>query len=69
MTDDAASIQFQTQWKEGLHSTMDGHSCAVEFTMGIPTVYFPTRSRWEARALDWARGQWERVHNRAWVSF
>jgi hypothetical protein len=29
--------------------------------VGRSRVYFPLRERWEARAPDWAKGQWERV--------
>ena len=55
-------IQFQTRWKEELHGTVDGHTFVVEYAMGIPTVYFPTRARWESKAPEWVRNQWERVN-------
>ncbi|EEF62540.1 hypothetical protein Cflav_PD5175 [Pedosphaera parvula Ellin514] len=40
---------------------MDERCFIIELTMGILTVYFPTRPKWEAGAPDWAKHQWERV--------
>jgi len=53
---------------------MDGHTFIVELTMGVLTVYFPSQSKWDASAPDWAKNQWERViplnvEERAWVMF
>jgi hypothetical protein len=56
-----SKVQFQPKWKEDLVGTMDGRRFVVEITMGILTVYFPTQSKWEASAADWASHQWERV--------
>ena len=56
-----SKVQFEPKWKEELICTMDGKRFVVELTMGILTVYFPTKSKWEATAPDWAKQQWERV--------
>jgi len=56
-----SKVQFQPKWKEELVCTMDGRRFVVEMTMGVLTVYFPTQSKWETSAPDWARHQWERV--------
>jgi hypothetical protein len=56
-----SKVQFQPKWKEELVCTMDGRSFVVELTMGVLTVYFPTQSKWQTSAPDWAKQQWERV--------
>jgi len=56
-----AKVQFEPKWKEELICTMDGRRFVIEITMGVLTVYFPTKSRWEATAPDWAKPQWERA--------
>jgi hypothetical protein len=56
-----STVQFQPKWKEELVCTMDGRSFVVELTMGVLTVYFPTQTKWEASAPEWARQHWERV--------
>lgn len=56
-----SKVQFRPKWKEELVCTMDGRSFVVELTMGILTVYFPTHSKWESSAPEWARPHWERV--------
>jgi hypothetical protein len=48
-------------WKEQLVCTMDNKRFVIELTMGALKVFFPTRSKWEASAPDWAKGHWERV--------
>lgn len=55
-------VQFQPEWKELLTCTMDGKTFTVELTMGVPTVYFPAKSKWEETAPAWAKAQWERVN-------
>jgi hypothetical protein len=57
----ASQVQFEPRWKEELVCTRDGRTFAVEMTMDIITVYFPTQSKWEASAPEWALQQWERV--------
>jgi hypothetical protein len=57
----SSTVQFQPKWKEELICTMDGRTFTVEITMGILTVYFPTKAKWEATAPNWAKQQWERV--------
>jgi hypothetical protein len=54
-------VRFQPKWKELLVCTMDGKTFSVELTMGVLTVYFPEKAKWEATAPAWARGQWNRV--------
>jgi hypothetical protein len=56
-----STVQFEPRWKELLVCTMDGKNVVVELTMGVLTVYFPTKSRWESSAPEWAKNQWERV--------
>ena len=57
-----SKVQFHPRWKEELVCTMDGHQFIVELTMGVLTVYFPTKERWQASAPEWAKGHWDRVH-------
>jgi hypothetical protein len=59
----ASKVQFEPKWKEELVCTMDGRRFVVELTMGVLTVYFPTLSKWDASAPEWARGQWQRVRD------
>lgn len=56
-----SKVQFQPKWKEELVCTLDGRGFVIEMTMGVPTVYLPTQSKWELSAPEWARPQWERV--------
>jgi hypothetical protein len=56
-----STVQFEPRWKEELVCTMDGRKFVVELTMGVLTAYFPTQSKWESSAPEWARHQWERV--------
>ncbi|MEJ7138602.1 hypothetical protein [Amphibiibacter pelophylacis] len=56
-----SKVQFQPKWKEELVCTMDGMSFIIEQSTGVITVYFPTQTRWESLAPEWARQQWERV--------
>lgn len=56
-----SKVQFEPKWKEELVCTMDGKKFIVELTMGVLTVYFPTKSKWATSAPEWARPQWERV--------
>ena len=58
-----SKVQFQPKWKEELVCTMDGKSFVIELTMGVLTVYFPTQSKWEASAPEWAMQQWTRVEH------
>lgn len=55
------NIQFEPKWKELLECTMDGHKFTVEITMGTLAVYFPTQSKWESQAPEWAKNCWYRV--------
>lgn len=59
----SAKVQFEPKWKEELICTMDAKRFTIELTMGVLTVYFPTRSKWETIAPDWAKPHWERVKN------
>ena len=56
-----SKVQFQPKWKEELVCNIDGRRLTVEITMGVLTVYFPTKATWEATAPNWAKEQWERV--------
>ena len=40
---------------------MDGRCFVIELTMGVITVYFPTQSKWESSAPEWARQHWDRI--------
>ena len=59
----ASKVQFEPKWKEELVCTMDERRFVIELTMGALTVYFPTPSKWDASAPEWAKGQWERVRS------
>lgn len=58
-----SKVQFHPRWKEELVCSMDGRQFIMEITMGQLVAYLPTQQRWEACAPDWAKGQWQRVHD------
>ncbi len=37
---------------------MDEHEFILEYSMGVETAYFPTQSKWESDAPDWAKDSW-----------
>jgi hypothetical protein len=57
-TDD---IEFRPRWREELEAiTPQGK---MVFEMGVGSgmhVYFPDEQRWNAKAPDWAKAQWQR---------
>jgi hypothetical protein len=59
--ENVSKLQFEPKWKEELICTLDGRKFVLELTMGILTVYFPTKSKWDACAPEWAKSHWERV--------
>ena len=54
-------VQFEPRWKEELLCSIDGHTFIVEMTMGVLTVYMPTKSKWEQIAPEWAKSHWQRI--------
>lgn len=49
---------FQPKWKEELICSADGQQFILEFPMGSPTVYLPTKESWQAKAPQWASPHW-----------
>lgn len=58
----ATRITFEPRWKEELVCTMDGRRFVIELTMGQLHAYLPSKETWERDAPDWAKDQWDRVH-------
>lgn len=57
----ASKVNFQPRWKEELVCTLWDQTFIIDMTMGVPTVYFPTQSRWEKAAPEWAKPEWARI--------
>lgn len=53
------TYQFQAKWKEELICKTAVGEFILEFPMGNPTVYMPTKGRWISVAPRWAENHWE----------
>ena len=51
----APKYQFNVRWKEELVCSCPEGALVLDFTMGVPTVYFPSEEIWQQRAPAWAK--------------
>ena len=60
--------EFEMKWKEDLYCKAKEGTLIFEITMGVYHVYFPTESKWNKDAPEWARHQYANVLTelRAW---
>lgn len=56
-----SKVNFRLEWKELLIGTIDGRQFTIELTMGVLSVYFPTKAKWDVSAPAWAKMSWEQV--------
>jgi hypothetical protein len=54
---------FQARWKEQLVCCAGAQQFVLEFPMGIPTIYLPTKSRWRTVAPAWASDHWDYLYD------
>jgi hypothetical protein len=52
---DASAYKFTPRWKEELVCESASGQLVLEMIISKPTVYFPTDSRWNELAPDWAK--------------
>jgi hypothetical protein len=57
------NYRFQAKWKEELVCSTNGKQFVLEFPMGTPTVYLPTKSRWSAISPAWASNHWDDLYD------
>ena len=59
MTDKPETIfKFNARWKEELVVSCFGDEFILEYTMGVSTIFLPTRAVWQQSAPDWAKNHY-----------
>ena len=53
---------FAPRWKEEIVVTTNGGSFVLPFWMGRPTAELPSKERWPTVAPDFARDDWDALH-------
>lgn len=51
------------RWREELVATSEEGKLVFECTIAGFHVYFPSKTRWEGTAPEWAKPQWEVYYN------
>lgn len=62
------TFDFQPRWKEELLCSCELGELTIEMSMGVDTVWIPSRERWAEIAPPWAQPWWDAFHRQllAW---